>query len=181
MPLKLDIPYTELFDEQTNRIYRCKECSITLEHSLVSIHKWEQKYHRAFFTKGPNNREELLDYIRFMTISSNTDPNVYYCLNANHFKELNEYMQNPMTASTIADGPQSNKAKDVVTAELIYYWMFELHIPYECRKWHIKTLLTQIRLCNAKQEKPRKMPKKAVMNQYSALNELRRQQLNTRG
>lgn len=180
MPLKLDIPQTELFDESTNKVYMCKPCSITLEHSLVSIHKWEQKYHRSFFSKGPKTRDELLDYIRFMTLTSNVDPLVYYSLKSYHFKDIDEYMNNPMTASTIVDTNQG-KSRDVVTAELVYWWMIEFQIPYECRKWHIKTLMSLIRVCNAKSQKPKKMPKKAVMNQYSALNELRRQQMNSRG
>lgn len=125
--------------------------------------------------------EETLDYIKCMTLTQNVDPEVYNALNQEHVNQINQYIEAPMTATTFSDEKNTSRNREIVTAELIYYWMIALQIPFECQKWHLNKLLTLIRVCNIKNAPPKKMSKSATTNKYAALNAARRQQMNSRG
>lgn len=186
--LQITIPASvyEQYDEESNEfIYTVvgKDQTIKLEHSLVSISKWEAKWCKPFFSKNKKSREEILDYIKFMTLTQNVDPEVYERLTSENVRQIDEYLEAPMTATTVSgDGSgKGKKGNEVVTSEVIYYWMIALEIPVEFQKWHINRLLMLVRVCSAKNQPAKKMSKRDIMAQNAALNEARKKQLNTRG
>ena len=179
--LRITIPASEQWDEQNQEFIQTKGQTLQLEHSLVSLSKWESKWGKAFLSKSEKTYEETIDYIKCMTITSNVDPVVYEHLTQENIEQVNEYIQAPMTATTFVDDKSSRGSREVITAELIYYWMIALTIPFECQKWHLNRLLTLIRVCNLKNTPPKKMSKRATARQYAQLNAARRQKHNTKG
>lgn len=179
--LKITIPGGELFDESTNEFVYLKPQTIALEHSLVSLSKWESKWQKAFLTKSEKSYEESIDYIRCMTLTQNVDPMVYFRLTQKNLDQINEYISSPMTATKFFDDDKKENGREVVTAELIYYWMVALNIPFECQKWHLNRLFTLIKVCNIKNSPPKKRSKGEIARRNRALNEARRAKLNTRG
>lgn len=180
MPLTITIPERELYDETTSRFIELKARTVTLEHSLLSISKWESKWHKPFFSNTKKSREEMIDYIRCMTISGSADPMQYYGLTKRNYKEIMDYIQDPMTATTIKDQDRK-KSREIITSELIYYWMTALSIPFSCEKWHINRLLMLIEVASIKSQPPKNMSKGAVMRQNHALNAARRAKHGIRG
>lgn len=182
--LCITIPATKLFDEETSIVTDVPETTIRLEHSLVSISKWEAKYKRPFISrnkKDTKTREETLDYIRFMTITQNVDPMVYNALSAKNLQEIGEYIDDPMTASHVNDPESKSHSNEAITSELIYWWMTALTIPWEAEKWHLNRLLMLIRIGNAKNQPPKKMSKAALLARNRKLNDERRRKYNTKG
>lgn len=179
--LPITIPATELWDEANERFIYTKEQTLQLEHSLVSLSKWESKWQKAFLSKKAKTYEETLDYIKCMTITQNVDPNVYQNLTEDNIAQINAYIEAPMTATVFSEQRAGYGGHEVITAELIYYWMIALNIPFECQKWHLNRLLTLIRVCNIKNAPPKKRSKGDIMRQNAQLNAARRQQLNTKG
>ena len=179
--LQLTIPATELWDESNETFLYTEEQTLELEHSLVSLSKWEAKWHKPFLTKENKTIEETIDYIKCMTLTENVDETVYSLLNNEHLKKINEYIEDPMSATTIKELQRGKRNGEQVTSELIYYWMTALNIPVEYERWHLNRLFTMIRVCNAKNQPPKKMGKRAIMNQNRALNAARKQQYNTKG
>ena len=174
----------ELFDEAKQEfvvIPGKKEQTLQLEHSLVSLSKWESKWCRSFLSKPPETAEETIDYIRCMTLTKNVNPEVYSGLTAENIDQIKNYINAPMTATTFSEDKNGKKNREIVTSELIYYWMISLQIPFECQKWHINRLLTLIRVCNIKNQPPKKRSQREIMSRNAALNAARRQQLNTNG
>lgn len=181
--LELYIPPMEGWDESRNEFVQFKGQKLTLEHSLVSLSKWESKWHKPFLTKDPMTPEETIDYIRCMTITQNVSPDVYRYLTSENIEQVKDYIQDPMTATTFNEGleKQGKGSREQVTSELIYYWMVALQIPSKYEKWHLNRLITLIRVCNIKNQPPKKMSKRARISQYAALNEARKKQFNTTG
>lgn len=180
--LTIKVPAKEMFDERTQTFFTFKEQVLQLEHSLVSISKWESKWCKPFLSKTTNmSTEEALDYIRCMTITQNVDPSVYRRLSVDNMDKINEYIDAPMTATTFGEDKQKGQSKEVPTSELIYYWMISQNVPMECQRWHLNRLLTLLRIFNVKNQSPKKMSKRDVMNRYAALNAARRKQFNTKG
>lgn len=182
--LKLTIAERELFDQKRNTFYQVKSQTLQLEHSLVSVAKWEAKWEKPFLDEKAKSFEETLDYIRCMTITQNVDPNVYYALSNNDIDAVNKYIARPMTATWFTNLEEEKKGpkKSVTpTAELIYYWMIVFNIPFECQKWHLNRLLTLIRVCEVKQRPDKKMSKAAMHKRNKALNQARKRRLGTRG
>lgn len=179
--LQITIPAVELFDETKNEFVSTKEQTLQLEHSLVSLQKWESKWCKPFLSKRDKTAEELLDYVKCMTITQNVDPNIYSFLTNENLKEINSYIEAPMTATTINEDKKAKGSREVVTAELIYYWMFSLNIPFECRKWHLNQLITLVKVCSIKNQPPKKSSKKDLLSRNAALNAARRKKFNTTG
>lgn len=170
-----------LFNEETNEFIHVKEQTLQLEHSLISLSKWESKWCKPFLTKQAKTYEETIDYIKCMTITQNVNPNVYLCLTEENVKQINEYISAPMTATTIYEDSNGKINRETITAELVYYWMIALNIPFECQKWHLNRLLTLVRVCNVKNAPPKKRSKRDIASSYRALNEARKKQLHTKG
>lgn len=179
--LRITIPAVEQWDEQKQEFVYTKEQTLQLEHSLVSLSKWESKWCKAFLTKKEKTYEETLDYIKCMTITQNVDPDVYSRLTRDNIRKVDEYIEAPMTATFFSEDKNGRPSREIITAELIYYWMITLNIPFECQKWHLNRLLTLIRVCNIKNAPSKKKSKKEIMSRNAALNAARRKQLNSRG
>lgn len=179
--LYITVPETELWDEENQEFDHIEETTLQLEHSLVSLSKWESKWHKAYFSDKGKTYEETIDYIKCMTITQNVKPKVYKCLTQENIDAITAYIEDPMTATTFIDDGIRGGKKETVTAELIYHWMIALNIPFECQKWHINRLLTLVRVCNIKNQPPKKMGKSEVLRRQAELNARRKQQLNTKG
>ena len=179
--LQIIVPGAEAWDDKKQEFLYTKEQSLQLEHSLVSVSKWESKWCKPFLSNRDKSVEEILDYIRCMTLTQNVDPNIYNCLTQDNIDKVNRYIESPMTATYFSEDPNGRKSREVITSELIYYWMVALNIPFECQKWHLNRLLTLIRVCNIKNQPPKKRSKREILSRNAALNEARRKQLNTKG
>ena len=178
--LTIKIPAEESWDESKEEFVITKKAqTLTLEHSLVSLSKWESKWHVPFATHE-KTFEETIDYIKCMTITQNVDPDLYNRLTKENVKEIEEYIENPMTATTFSED-RNGGSREVITSEIIYYSMIALNIPFECQKWHLNRLLTLIRVCNIKNQPPKKMSKGDLMRRNAELNAARKQQLKTKG
>lgn len=184
LPLEL-APYEE-YDEDNNKfIYHDENCKIKLEHSLISIHDWEKKYHKPFLKDNEEKTyEEMLFYIKCMNVSSKEYPDsVYERILKEKRKEIDEYLNDPMTATTFSKKDQKNGIKDnnVLTAEVIYYYMISYNIPIECQKWHLSSLLTLIKVCGIKNEEAEKnKDAKGAKSQITASAAARRRELNAK-
>lgn len=179
--LQITIPAIEQWDERKQEFVISKEQTLSLEHSLVSLSKWESKHCKPFLGKEAKTTEEIIDYIRCMTITQNVPSEVYNNITIENIAQINRYIESPMTATWfIKEGPNKPN-REQITSELIYYWMISMNIPFECQKWHLNRLLTLIRVCNVKNQPPKKRSKKEIMSRNAALNAARRKQLNTKG
>lgn len=179
--LQITIPAVELYDENKQEFINTKEQTLCLEHSLVSLSKWESKWGKPFLSKDAKTFEETVDYVRCMTITQNVDPEVYKNMTNRNIEEVNKYIEAPMTATWFSEDRSGKTNRETITSELIYYWMISLNIPFECQKWHLNRLLTLIRVCNVKNQPPKKMSKRDIMSRNAALNAARRKQFNSRG
>ena len=163
--LRITIPAVEQWDEEKQEFVTTKEQTLQLEHSLVSLSKWESKWCKAFLTKNEKSFEETLDYIKCMTLTQNVDPKVYNYLTNGNIAEVNRYIEAPMTATYFSDDKNGKVSREQVTSELIYYWMIALNVPFECQKWHLNRLLTQKKKQEGNHEpecRVKRCPQKAV-------------------
>lgn len=180
--LQITIPASvDLWDELNQEFVSMKEQTLQLEHSLVSLSKWESKWHKPFFSKTEKTLEETLDYIRCMTITPNIDSTVYLRLTPENIAQINGYIEDPMTAETFVSDNKKTPSREIITSEVIYYWMIANNIPFECQKWHINRLIALIRVCGERNAPPKKMSKKEIMSRNAALNAQRRAKLNSKG
>ena len=180
--LRIVVPAGEMFDDARGEfVYQTKDQTLILEHSLVSLSKWEAKTRKPFLSKEPMSRGETLEDIRCMTGNQNVDPLAYYRLTEADLRTINDYIQEPMTATWFSDRMKKRNSREVVTAEIIYYWMIALEIPFECQKWHLNRLLTLIGVCNEKNQKPKNMSRREIMSRNAALNAARRKAMGSRG
>ena len=179
--LRITVPSTELWNEEKQEFVYTKEQTLQLEHSLVSLSKWESKWCKAFFSKKEKTLEEIVDYVKCMTLTQNVDPVVYDYLTNDNIDQINKYIEAPMTATYFSEDRIARANREQITAELIYYWMIALNIPFECQKWHLNRLLTLIKVCNIKNQPPKKRNRKEIMSRNAALNAARRRRLNTSG
>lgn len=174
---------SEIWDEVNETfIYvpNSKEQVLQLEHSLISISKWESKWCKPFLHSEKSD-EEIIDYIKCMTLTPNVDPDIYNRLTEENVEQIKEYISAPMTATTFSNDNKKGTNRERVTSELIYYWMIALNIPMECQKWHIARLMTLIRVCEIKNSPPKKHSRSEIMSRNAALNAARKKQLNTKG
>lgn len=179
--LKITIPSAELWDERKQEFVHSKEQTLQLEHSLVSLSKWESKWCKPFLSVEKKTAEETADYIRCMTLTQNVDPMVYNFLTVENIDQVNAYIAAPMSAVKFFNDKRSGGSREKITAELIYYWMIALNVPFECQKWHLNRLLSLIQMCEVKSRPPKKRSKREIMQRNSALNAARRKKYNTKG
>lgn len=187
--LEITIPDRELINNKTNEIINVKGVTLQLEHSLISIKKWEANWHKPFLNKQDKTIEEIKDYIKCMTLNKNNiDHLVYDYMPTDAIKIIVDYIKDPMIAplyfsnddGTELGTGQANK-REAVTAEIIYYWMIACNIPFECQKWHLNQLITLIKIINLKNAPPKKMDPKQEAARRRAINTQRRAKWNTKG
>lgn len=171
-----------MFDEELCKRVRTKDVTLQLEHSLVSISKWESKWKTHYINNDKITPEMSIDYVRCMTISQNVDPKVYNMLTEKNMKEITDYINDPMTATTFKNRPGQGQSRSIITSEIIYYWMTTQGIPFDpCQKWHLNRLLTLIRVCDEKNAPKKKMGKSEAAAQRRNLNAARRARMGSRG
>lgn len=178
--LTIIVPAVEQYDEDKEEFVNSKAQTLQLEHSLVSLSKWESKWRKPFLTKNEKTIEETIDYIRCMTITQNVDEKVFTFVTNGNIMQVREYIEAEMTATTFSNEKKSSN-REVITAEIIYYWMILLNIPFECQKWHLNRLLTLVNVCNIKNKPPQKIGKKELLRRNAALNAARRQANHSEG
>lgn len=178
--LQITVPGAELWNGSKQEFIRTKETTLRLEHSLVSLSKWESKWCKAFFSTEEKTMEETIDYVRCMTITQNVDPNIYYSLTQGNLNQIYEYIKAPMTATSFSNDDK-RPSREIVTSEIIYYWMITLNIPPEYQKWHLNRLLALIKVCNIKNRPAKKMSRNEIMRRNRELNAIRRKKLNSKG
>lgn len=179
--LEIEIPDAEFFDETNEEFVYVNGITLRLEHSLVSLSKWESEWKIPFLSDKPKTVEQTIDYIRCMTINQNVNPLVYKLINNTHVEKINEYIADNKTATTFNESHSPKRSREIVTSELIYFWMAQFNIPMECQKWHLSRLLTLIRISSIKNSPEKKMSKRAIMSQNRSLNAARRKMHHTRG
>ena len=179
--LTIDIPDVELFDEDTQTFSIRKGQKLKVEHSLVSLSKWEAHFCKPFLSNDAKSTSETVSYLVYMTVTPNVKPEVYLNVNQNVINKINEYIQAPMTATTFSKTQDHKINRDIITSEIIYYWMIALGVPFECQKWHLNRLLTLINICNIKQQKQKPMTRAELLARQRSLNAARRAKSGSRG
>ena len=178
--LEIMVSGREVYDEEKNEFIITKPTRLTLEHSLISLSKWESKWEKPFLSSEKTDIE-MLDYIKCMTLTQNIDPFIYASLSQENIQEISNYIEASMTATVINNKENTRGKKEIVTAEIIYYWMVTLNIPFECQKWHLNRLLTLIEVCSIKNQPPKKMSRNEILRSNRSLNAARRAKYKTRG
>jgi hypothetical protein len=174
--LELDVVVEELYNEETEK-FSVSKVRVELEHSLVSMSKWESLWEVPFLGKADRTSEQTISYVQMMLLTENLPPEVFSNLLDNHLNEITKYIEAKMTATRINDTTNKSGPAETITSELIYYWMFSMNIPLECQHWHLNRLITLIRVFNAKNSPKKKMS----AEERRALNRQRLAQYNTRG
>ena len=180
--LNITIPAIDGWDDDKQEFVDIKPSrTLSLEHSLISLSKWESKWCKPFISTKDKTQEEIIDYIKCMTLTQNVADDVYNRLSFENIKQINEYINAPMTATRFFNDKNVKTSREQITSEIIYYWMITLNIPFECQKWHLNRLLTLIRVCNIKNQPPKKMNRREILSRNAALNAARRKQFNSKG
>lgn len=184
--LRLTIKEKEFFNNETQEFLYIKETTISLEHSLVSVSKWESKWKKPYLSNKLMTREETIDYIRCMTITQNVNPLVYEAIGNDEIKAVQDYIDDKMTATFFRETDEErsvsvSNSHRVITSEVIYYWMIAYGIPVEFQKWHLNRLLTLIQVCQEKNKPQKKRSKSSVASEYRRLNAERRKKFHTKG
>lgn len=178
--LTLVVAAREFYDDNKGEFINIQEQTIHLEHSLISLRRWEETWQKPYLSKTPKTKMETLDYIRCMSINKEVSIETVMSLTDDQLKKVHQYIEAPMTATTFAkdDIPPS---RQIMTAEVIYWQMVANQIPFECEKWHLNRLFTLIKVCALKNQKPKKMGKQELMNRNKQINQARRAQMNSKG
>ena len=181
--IKILLPEKELYDEVNNKFVYLPSRELILEHSLVSISKWESKWHKSFLNTDDKSFDEVIDYIKCMCVEELEDENDLYRLSEENVSDINAYIQDSMTATTFSDfsDNKNTKSREIITSEIIYYWMIANNIPFECQYWHLNKLLTLIKVCSIKNSPEKKMSTSEILSRNKALNAARRKKMNSKG
>lgn len=181
--LHITIPQLEQWDELHEEFTTLKPVDLVLEHSLVSMSKWEAKWCKPFLSDTEKTVEETIDYIKCMTITQNVNPLVYLRITNEIIQQVNDYIGAPMTATWFNESnlKGSRRQGQQITNELIYYWMIALGIPFKCEKWHLNRLITLIKVCNAESKPKKKVSQRETLSWQAELNAARKKKYNTKG
>ena len=179
--LSIKIPGRELFDEETQSFIQSEPYELRLEHSLVSVSKWESKWKKPFLDpSGKKTWAESLDYVRCMTLNQHVKPEVYMSIGSKEMEAINAYIEDFRTATKIST-KNSSPNREIMTSEVIYCYMFLHNIPIECQKWHLSRLMTLLEVCSIKSNPGKKMSRSEILAQNKAINAARRKASHTKG
>lgn len=180
--LKITIHTPEWWDE-VNEEFIFDEYELELEHSLVSLSKWESEFGKFFLGKEEKTQEEVIAYVRCMNVTPDIPPGAFKHLSDENLVAINDYVNAKMTATTFSEITHQSPAREQISAELIYFWITSYQIPWEVQHWHLNRLFTLIRVFSAKNEDPKKKKANAadMMERRRQLNEQRRRELGTKG
>lgn len=184
MPKEFIIPKQSNWDEENEQFVNVEETRLQLEHSLISLAKWESKWHIPFLGKKEKTDEQIQDYIRCMTLTQHVDPDIYRHIPLSILNEIFDYIEDPMTATWFSKTEEKKFGigkREIITAEIVYYWMVTLNIPVQFEKWHLNRLLTLIRVINVKNEPSKKMSKKDILASNRKTNAARRAKHRSKG
>ena len=176
MSLLVTVPAQEYYEEVSGKFITTEEYELEVEHSLISLAKWEAKWKKPFLSKKDKSTEETLDYIRCMTIKKSKDL-VYEKIPQSCVDQIISYIHDPMTATIFPQPDKKVTQKETITAELVYYWMIAFNVPFDCRKWHLNQLLTLINICSIKNQPPKKLSAKDKQNKLLEMQKLNNQRL----
>lgn len=179
--LKLIVIGSEYFDNDTQTFETVGTVELELEHSLLSLSKWESKHQKPFLSNLGRSTEEVLDYIEAMIMTPEYPQDIIGRLDQSNLDAINKYIESKESATTFGSMPERRGRGEVITAELIYYWMVAFNIPFECERWHLNRLFALIRICNIKNSKPTKISRHEMMARNRELNEKRKAEFNTKG
>ena len=179
--LLITIPATEQWDEMNDCFRYTEECTLRLEHSLLSLFEWESKWGKPFISKQDKTDDEALDYIRCMNLDDNVDSSIYLSLTESNMEEIRKYIDSPMTAIKFPTETKGKNTGEQITAEIIYYWMTQLNIPFECESWHLNKLINLIRVSGIKNTPPKKRSQRDIARENAILNAQRRAKYNSKG
>lgn len=180
--LRITVPLSpEGWDEAKQQFVEPRTQVLELEHSLISLSEWESRWKKPFHSKGNKTDEEVLDYIKCMTLSKNVDPEVYEHLTAKNISDIQEYISDSMTATTFSNRKNKHSNRETVTAELIYYWMISANVPPNYETWHLNKLITLLEVCAVKNAPAKKQNTGEMLRERAALNAARKKQWNTKG
>lgn len=179
--LTLQVPVEEGFDNTTGKFVQLKTFELELEHSLASLSKWEEKHEKPFLSEDDKTPEETISYIQIMTLTNNVPHEVWLKLSKENLEAINAYINKKMTATWFNEPKHVGPPREIITAELIYYWMIALQIPWEAQYWHLNKLLTLVKVCNHKSQPPKKMGKRELAQRHRDINAQRRAQQGTSG
>lgn len=179
--LRIVIEASEVYNEEDSSFQTFDDIVLELEHSLISLSKWESKYQKPFLSSDKRTGEEIFGYLKAMVVSPEVDLDVLYRCSQKDIDKIQEYIDSSQSATTFGIMPERRGPGEVITSELIYYWMVAFNIPFECETWHINRLFSLIKICNIKNAKPRKMSRNEIAMKNREINEKRRKELNTTG
>lgn len=182
--LSITVPANEFWDAKKREFINTKETKLQLEHSLISISKWESKFHVPFLDdKRKMTSEETMYYIKCMTLTQNVPDYIYELLTQEDIDKIVAYIEDPMTASWFSDDKKGGppRRREILTSEVLYYDMVALQIPFQCEKWHLNRLITLIKVCNAKNNPKKKRSTNQLIKDYKALNDARRRASGSKG
>jgi hypothetical protein len=179
--LELVVEGKEYYDEDKEEFVYPESFTLKLEHSLLSLSKWEQKYEKPFIDKVDKTPEEVVDYIEMMILNEDYPPDILNRLTDEHAQQIMAYTDAKMTATTFRESVQGRNSGEYITNELIYYWIFALEMPIEVESWHLNRLFTQIKVMNTKQQKPKRMSPTNAAAERRRLNAQRKAELNSAG
>lgn len=179
--LAIEVVLEEGFDEENQKFVVVKSCVLEMEHSLVSLSKWESFFEKPFLSDKEKTPEEVFEYIQMMTLTPNVPPEVFSSLTTANVEKIRKYIDAKMTATTFNEQGVPKRNHEVITAEIIYHWMIAAGVPFECQHWHLNRLLTLIRVINLKNAPPKKMGKREMLAQRNKLNAMRKKQYGTSG
>jgi len=181
MPLTVTFPGRDLYDQESGKFITIEKTMVTLEHSLISVAKWESKWKRSYFIKEPMTLEQSIDYISCMCLTKNIDPKIFRTMDKETAQKISDYIADPMTATTI-NRRNKRPSRKIITNEVIYFWMCNFGIPFDpCQKWHLNRLMTLIDVAAAEEAGEQKMPRREMLQQRAMLNAQRKAKYNTHG